>query len=473
MNFRQLTYFIAVAEELHFGRAAERLDMAQPPLSRQIKQLEEELGAVLFNRGRSAITLTQAGERLLKRGTSILAQMEDTRLEVRRLGQGAEGRLRIGFVGSATFGILPNIIRSFRANYPEVNLSLIPMNNAQLHRALVSRELDVAFARPALQDAEFVTRELLEEKLILALPDVVDTGGRTVAKLERLETHNLILYPEYPRPSYADFVLNACEAAGFKVPMRVGLSKIAPTDRHGDAGDVGRVVRRQEQDRACLFVERSVAFHERGSGRLIHDGAIPILALLLLRVRVTRHHARRRLRPAGCCRHNADATCRNLPGEACGDRVHAALGRRVWQAVEPARGDRRDVDDHAAFPRQHVVQRRTAAIERGEQRPSHLGVDLLRFVVLVGLGPDRAAHVVHQDVDPAPEFDGAPHRLFAALPGLEVHADRLGLAPRLADGGDNLVSCGRAVDDQNLALLRRPRVPRRAGRCPGPRRSRP
>ncbi|NKX44611.1 LysR family transcriptional regulator [Roseicyclus persicicus] len=221
MNFRQLTYFIAVAEELHFGRAAERLDMAQPPLSRQIKQLEEELGAVLFNRGRSAISLTQAGERLLKRGKSILAQMEDTRLEVRRLGQGAEGRLRIGFVGSATFGILPNIIKSFRANYPEVNLSLIPMNNAQLHRALVSRELDVAFARPALQDAEFVTRELQEEKLILALPDVVDTGGRTVARLERLQTHNLILYPEYPRPSYADFVLNACEAAGFEVPLRV------------------------------------------------------------------------------------------------------------------------------------------------------------------------------------------------------------------------------------------------------------
>lgn len=221
MNFRQLTYFIAVAEELHFGRAAERLDMAQPPLSRQIKQLEEELGAILFNRGRSAITLTQAGERLLERGKSILAQLEDTRLEVRRLGQGAEGRLRIGFVGSATFGILPNIIRSFRANYPEVNLSLIPMNNAQLHRALVSREIDVAFARPALKDAEFVTRELLEEKLILALPDVVDTGGRTVARLERLQTHNLILYPEYPRPSYADFVLNACEAAGFTVPMRV------------------------------------------------------------------------------------------------------------------------------------------------------------------------------------------------------------------------------------------------------------
>ncbi len=221
MNFRQLTYFIAVAEELHFGRAADRLDMAQPPLSRQIKQVEKELGAILFNRGRSAITLTQAGERLLARGKSIMAQLDDTRLEVRRLGQGAEGRLRIGFVGSATFGILPNIIRSYRANYPEVNLSLIPMNNADLHRALVSRELDVVFARPTLKDPEFLSRHLVEEKLILALPDIVDTGSRTVAKLERLQTHHLILYPERPRPSYADMVLNAIAEAGYDAPLRI------------------------------------------------------------------------------------------------------------------------------------------------------------------------------------------------------------------------------------------------------------
>ncbi len=221
MNLKQLGYFIAVAEELHFGRAADRLDMAQPPLSRQIKQLEEELGAILFNRGRSAITMTQAGQRLLERGKSIMTQLEDTKLEVRRLGQGAEGRLRIGFVGSATFGILPNIIRSFRANYPDVNLSLNPMNNAELHRALVSRELDIVFARPTLKDPEFLSKHLVEEKLILALPDIIDTSGRTIAKLERLMTHNLILYPERPRPSYADMVLNAVEGAGFKAPMRI------------------------------------------------------------------------------------------------------------------------------------------------------------------------------------------------------------------------------------------------------------
>ena len=221
MNIKQLNYFIAVAEELHFGRAADRLDMAQPPLSRQIKQLEEELEAVLFNRGRSAIALTQAGERLLVRGKSIIAQLDDTRLEVRRLGQGAEGRLRIGFVGSATFGILPNIIRSYRANYPEVNLSLNPMNNAELHRALVSRELDVVFARPTLKDPEFLSKQLVVEELVLALPDIVDTGSRTVARLERLMTHNLILYPERPRPSYADLVLDAVEGGGFKAPLRL------------------------------------------------------------------------------------------------------------------------------------------------------------------------------------------------------------------------------------------------------------
>lgn len=221
MNFKQLTYFIAVAEELHFGRAAERLDMAQPPLSRSIKQLEEDLGAVLFNRGRSAITMTQAGQRLLARGKSIVAQLEDAKLEVRRLGQGAEGRLRIGFVGWATFGILPNIIRSYRVNYPDVNLSLIPMNNADLHRALVSRELDVVFARPTLKDPNFLSRHLVEEKLILALPDIVDTGSRSVARLERLQTHHLILYPEKPRPSYADMVIKAVEDAGFTAPLRI------------------------------------------------------------------------------------------------------------------------------------------------------------------------------------------------------------------------------------------------------------
>jgi Transcriptional regulator len=220
MNFKQLTYFIAVAEELHFGRAAERLDMAQPPLSRQIKLLEESLGAVLINRCRNATSLTQAGERLLERAQSIMEQLNDTRLEVKRLGQGAEGRLRVGFVGSATFGILPNILKSYRATYPDVNLSLIPMNNAKLHRALVTREIDIAFTRPALVDNDIATRNLTEEDLIVAVPDTLDSGGRSV-DLAALDRPNYILYPEYPRPSYADLVLDCCEAQGLDTSRRV------------------------------------------------------------------------------------------------------------------------------------------------------------------------------------------------------------------------------------------------------------
>ncbi|MEP1765530.1 MAG: LysR substrate-binding domain-containing protein [Sulfitobacter sp.] len=221
MNFKQMTYFVAVAEELHFGRAAERLEMAQPPLSRQIKQIEEELEASLFNRGRSAITLTQAGEKLLERSKSILAQLDDTKLEIRRLGQGAEGRLRIGFVGSATYGIVPSIIKSFRATYPLVNMNLIPLNNAQLQRQLVARMIDVAFARPALRDSEFAMKQLVDEDLIIAVPDTLDTGTGQTTDLGMLAAHNLILYPEYPRPSYADTVLRACMDAGYEVPNRV------------------------------------------------------------------------------------------------------------------------------------------------------------------------------------------------------------------------------------------------------------
>ncbi|PVA06811.1 LysR family transcriptional regulator [Thalassorhabdomicrobium marinisediminis] len=221
MNFKQLTYFIAVAEELHFGRAADRLEMAQPPLSRQIRSLEESLGAVLFNRGRSAISLTQAGERLLERGKSIVAQLEDTKLEVQRLGEGAEGRLRIGFVGSATFGILPNIIKSFRTAYADINLSLFPMNNAQLHRSLISREIDVAFARPALKDSEFVTRHLLDEPLIVAVPDAYDEGTGGLIDLRSLKDPNFVLYPETPRPSFADVVLSSCENLNIDTGNRI------------------------------------------------------------------------------------------------------------------------------------------------------------------------------------------------------------------------------------------------------------
>ncbi|TIQ79311.1 MAG: LysR family transcriptional regulator, partial [Mesorhizobium sp.] len=122
MDFKRLSYFLAVAEELHFGRASARLGIAQPPLSRQIAQFEREIGAALFDRSRSQIRLTQAGELLLERAREILERVDQTEREVMRIGQGVAGRLRIAFVGTATFGVLPNIIRAFRAAHPDIEL---------------------------------------------------------------------------------------------------------------------------------------------------------------------------------------------------------------------------------------------------------------------------------------------------------------------------------------------------------------
>ncbi len=221
MNLRRLGYFLAVAEELHFGRAAERLGMAQPPLSRQIQQFEQEMGATLFNRSRSAITLTQAGHRLQERGREVMAGINDMQLEIRRIGQGAAGRLRIGFVGSSSYGILPNIIKAFRAANPNVSLSLMPMNNADLHKALIRREVDVAFARPTLEDPEFVTRKLIDEPLIVAAPDTLEVPEGGKIDLSQFVNENFILYPEFPRPCYADFVLGLCNNAGIEVKNRV------------------------------------------------------------------------------------------------------------------------------------------------------------------------------------------------------------------------------------------------------------
>ncbi|MCA1300468.1 LysR family transcriptional regulator [Stappia indica] len=221
MKIRWLEYFVAVAEELHFGRAAERLGIAQPPLSRQIKQIEEDLGALLFNRGRSQVTLTQAGAKLYERAQEILANLEEAKLEARRIGQGAEGRLRIGFVGSSTYGVVPNVLKSFRRHYPAVALGLFPMNNAGLRTALVRREIDIAIARPRLDDPEILSRQLIVEPLVLATPDSHPLVDQRAVSLEDIASETLILYPEKPRPSFADHVLGLFHAEGLEPTSRV------------------------------------------------------------------------------------------------------------------------------------------------------------------------------------------------------------------------------------------------------------
>ncbi|WP_225026696.1 LysR family transcriptional regulator [Xinfangfangia pollutisoli] len=224
MEFRQLKYFLAVAEELHFGRAATRLDMAQPPLSRQIAALEEDLGVQLFDRSRSQIRLTQAGLVLQDHARQLIERLDAARRETQLVGAGGAGRLRIAFVGSASHGLLPMLIKAYRSSYPEVELALSAMNNAELHRALITREIDIAVARPELKDDEFRRELLYRERLILALPDNSPLAAQREVHFADLSGQNFVLYPRRPRPGYADLVLSICEKEGVK-PANLELTQ--------------------------------------------------------------------------------------------------------------------------------------------------------------------------------------------------------------------------------------------------------
>lgn len=215
VDVRRLRYFLAVAEELHFGRAAERLYIAQPALSRQIASLENAIGALLFDRSRSVIQLTPAGEALLPRARDIQARVADAVRVARRAAEGLVGVIQVGFVGSATFSILPGVFNAYREQYPEVELVLHAMNTAELRVALRDRSIDVAFARPGIQDPDIVSEVVQREPLIVALPDTDVLAEQSHIALADLAVRPFILYPRQPRPSFADHVLDLCRAEGF------------------------------------------------------------------------------------------------------------------------------------------------------------------------------------------------------------------------------------------------------------------
>ncbi|MDH2346148.1 MULTISPECIES: LysR family transcriptional regulator [unclassified Bradyrhizobium] len=221
MELQRLRYFVAVAEEQNFRRAADRLDIAQPPLSRHIAQLEKEVGTLLFDRSHSQIRLTQAGEKLLEGARNLFAQLDRALDEVRRIGSGSQGILRIAFVGSSTHGVLPSLIKSYRAQFPNVDLGLSAMNNASLTLALIQREIDVAIARPSIDDKEVKSEFLHREPLILALPDNAKANSQTMPRLADLHQESFILYPANPRPSFADHILGICRDAGIADPKSV------------------------------------------------------------------------------------------------------------------------------------------------------------------------------------------------------------------------------------------------------------
>ena len=215
VGLHRLRYFVAVAEECNFGRASERLHIAQPALSRQIAELEAALGCGLFDRIRNQIKLTAAGSALLPRARDVILRVEEAVRFTRRAAQGALGVLEIGFVGSATYSVLPEVLHAFRQLKPNVDLSLFPMSTSELHQALTEGKIQAAFARPGISDPQIINERVLVEPLVVAMPTRDPLAELASLKLTDLASRPFVLYPQLAAPDYAEQIVRACESVGF------------------------------------------------------------------------------------------------------------------------------------------------------------------------------------------------------------------------------------------------------------------
>ncbi|WP_298960615.1 LysR family transcriptional regulator [uncultured Methylobacterium sp.] len=217
MELRHLRYFAAAVREGSVTRAAKKLNIAQPPLSRQIQKLEEEVGVALLQRGSRPLKLTDAGHFFYEHALNILDRAEALKMMTRRVGQIGQGRFGIGVVGSILYGPLPDMIRRFHATYPHVDIELVELTSTQQINALKKGEIDIGFGRLHGTDSAIQQEVLVEEPLVVALPighSLLDHAGPV--RLAELMPHRLIIYPSGPRPSYADQVLSILQGRGLK-----------------------------------------------------------------------------------------------------------------------------------------------------------------------------------------------------------------------------------------------------------------
>ena len=215
LELRQLRYFVAVAEELHFGRAAARLHMTQPPLSQAIQGLEELLGAALFKRDRRSVLLTHAGAALLPEARRLLAQAGDLPELVRAAAAGETGRLALAFVSSADYSVLPPFLRSYRAAFPQVQIGLQEATSDVQVEDLLHQRIDAGLLIPPLSErarAELDYMKLLEEPLVLAVP--AGLTADTPLSLRDAPPLPLIIFPRPIAPALYDAILGCFASAG-------------------------------------------------------------------------------------------------------------------------------------------------------------------------------------------------------------------------------------------------------------------
>ncbi|MBW5247604.1 LysR family transcriptional regulator [Streptomyces poriferorum] len=216
MELRHLFAFIAVAEELHFGRAAKRLQMAQPPLSQQIRRLEKELGVQLFERNTRSVRLTSAGESFLQPVRTVIEDLDTAVQAAKAAGRGEYGRVSIGFAGASSHETLPRLTRAVRAAHPAIELVMTGQTYANVALARVADgSLDLGFVRLPVTQPGVTFRVIDEEELVCALPSDHPLAARESVPLEVLAGEPFVSFPANTGSTVRDAMVGACEAAGF------------------------------------------------------------------------------------------------------------------------------------------------------------------------------------------------------------------------------------------------------------------
>ncbi|HKX23544.1 MAG TPA: LysR substrate-binding domain-containing protein [Rhizorhapis sp.] len=222
MELRHLRYFVAVAEELHFGRAAQRLNVSQPPLSMQIAGLERELGLKLLDRDKRNVALTKAGEAFLHRARTILSSADEAAHEARRIDRGYDGKLTIGYMSAVMLIRLAEFLQRFRQLSPSAEIDLRQMRSNEQYMAVINGEIDVGFVdiavgsmASAIEAADLSIAHAFRERLILCVAKDHPLGDRTSIKMCELAGESFVTLHRQTFPSFFDRFMNLCHRAGF------------------------------------------------------------------------------------------------------------------------------------------------------------------------------------------------------------------------------------------------------------------
>ncbi|MFY0676725.1 MAG: LysR family transcriptional regulator [Neptuniibacter sp.] len=217
MELRQLKYFEAVARTLNFSRAAEELHIAQPPLSRQIQNLEDELGVLLLDRSYRPMKLTNAGSFFYEQAVQLLAKVHEVKKTTKRLSEEGKRWMGIGFVPSILYSQIPSFIQSWCSSHSYIDASLFEQTSVVQAEALKSGKIDVGISRLAIEDPGITNILLNEEPMVLAVSSVNELAGFDEIDLAIISNQTLILYPAKPRPSFADHVMRQFQVRGLTV----------------------------------------------------------------------------------------------------------------------------------------------------------------------------------------------------------------------------------------------------------------